>query len=253
MAYRDINGNEYNSLEDIPEGAVFDVLNLSREDFTELPEKLATLTVRTLRLDYCRNLTSLKGLPKGLENLNCSSTAITSLEGLSEGLKRLDCSHCYELTSLKGLPEGLTRLDCRRTAITSLEGLPKSLKILECQDTDITSLEGVSKGIKSIECEGCFRIEYIPDYIPDNVIDEEVFSREAIAKRKENWRKKQQDLEKKKAELEKQKAEVVNRFMKVPTITCDAKKTGKVNKICQRILHPSAAYNANTIDKVNDK
>ena len=159
----DINGNSYDSLEDIPEGAVFDKLDLSRECFTELPEKLATITVRNLNLEGCRDLTSLKGLPKGLKYLNCCLTGITSLEGLPEGLEWLSCWGT-KITSLKGLPKTLKKLYCWKTRIktlkklycwktriTSLKGLPKGLKELDCSHTNINSFEWIPKGLDEID------------------------------------------------------------------------------------------------------
>ena len=38
MAYRDINGNEYNSLEDIPEGAIFGEIDLQGIKITKNKE-----------------------------------------------------------------------------------------------------------------------------------------------------------------------------------------------------------------------
>ena len=170
--FRDIYGNKYNSLEDIPEGSIFDKLNLSEMEFTELPEKLATITVRLLNLEECKSLTSLKGLPKGLKKLNCSDTSITSLEGLPEGLKEINCTFCNSLETLKGCPEsvekikgsfcrslktlencpkGLKVLYCSRAPITSLKGLPQGLRVFECIDTNIT-LEGLPRGLKVLYC-----------------------------------------------------------------------------------------------------
>ena len=68
--FKDVNGNVYHSLNDIPKGAVFDRLDLSFMDFTELPRILATLKVRKLKIDNCTALETLKNLPRGLEWLD---------------------------------------------------------------------------------------------------------------------------------------------------------------------------------------
>jgi len=246
--FTDINGNSYDSLEDIPEGAVFDKLDLSRECFTELPKKLATITVRSLNLESCRDLTSLKGLPKGLKELDCNLTDITSLEGLPEGLEWLSCwgtkitslkglpktvkkLSCWKtrITSLKGLPKGLKELDCSHTninsfewvpkgldeidfsvtPITSLKGLKEGLKVFRCIGTDVTSLEGCPKSVEKIDCRKCGNIKYIPDYISDKAIIG--LSKEEIAKCKADWKKEQE----RKKVSERQKAEIIDRFMRM--------------------------------------
>jgi len=104
----DIYGNEYDTFENIPEGAVFDELDLFS---TELTEKLTTLTVRKLKFIQLLN------------DCDDTDTDIPLFSVLPKGLKELDCSEA-SITSLKGLPEGLEKLDCRETNITSLEGLP---------------------------------------------------------------------------------------------------------------------------------
>ena len=68
--YIDINGNKYDGFWNIPEGAAFDMLDISWECFTELPKKLSTLTVRKFNC-WGTNIASLKGLPKGLKELIC--------------------------------------------------------------------------------------------------------------------------------------------------------------------------------------
>ena len=125
---KDING-KIHSIYNIPEGTVFDNLDLSGMDFTELPD-LSKCTIKgKLDLRNCSNLTSLKGLPEGLRELNCSS--------------------CKSLRSLEGCPESVEEID-----------------LSEC---DSISLEGCPKGIKEILFFGSFKPKYIPDYISDKV------------------------------------------------------------------------------------
>ncbi len=106
----DIYDIKYDGFWHIPEGAVFDVLDLSWERFTEFPRKLSTLTVRLLDC-WGASITSLKGLPKGLKELVCSNTRITSLEGLPQGLKELHCCST-SITSLEGVPRGIKEIWC---------------------------------------------------------------------------------------------------------------------------------------------
>ncbi len=246
--FKGVNGDRYYSLEDIPEGAMFNDINLSETDFAELPKVLSTLMIKALSIYRCVRITSLEGLPKGLEKLDCGATGITSLKGLSEGLKELYCwstgitsfeglprsvekLSCWKtrITSLKGLPKGLKELDCSYTNITSLEWLPKGVEKLDCSSTLITSLKGLHEGLKElrcvntnivslegcpksveiIDCRKCCNIKYIPDYISDKAIIG--LSKEEIAKCKANWKKEQE----RKKILERQKTEIMDRFMKI--------------------------------------
>ena len=176
--FKDVDGKEYDDITRIPEGAVFDELDLSGMDFTKLPEVLATCTVKKFVLHECNNLTSLEGCPKGIERFSCSfCDSLTSLEGSPEGVKEFHCENCaslsslkgcpksvkelwcnhnLKLTSLEGLPEGLEYINLEACAnVTSLEGLPKGLEKLVCANTGITSLKGCPEEVKELFCGGC--------------------------------------------------------------------------------------------------
>ncbi len=142
-------------------------------------------TVKNGFLD-CRNqdLTSLKGCPDDVTELNCSWNKLTSLETCPtlksvitlnvqcnnltslEGcntLKSLTTLYCCgnKLTSLKGCPKSLTTLQCIDNNITSLEGCPNSVITLICSYNQITSLEGCPTGVTKLDCWNPLSKEYI--------------------------------------------------------------------------------------------
>jgi len=182
---KDINGNVYN-INDIPEGTVFDELDLSRMDFVELPEVLATCTVKKLYLTGCTYWNSFKNFPKGVEYLDCRYTGINSLKGCpAEALKKLDCS-CTSIDSLEGCPKSVEDINCSSTRITSLKGCPENVTHIDCSGCrDLGTFEGCSKKIKNIICYGCEGVKSIPDYIFNKAIMG--LSASKIAKGKLNW------------------------------------------------------------------
>ena len=149
---RDTDGNLH-SIYNIPAGTVFDYLNLSGLDFTELPEVLSTCTVKSLYLNNCTSLKSLKNCPKGV--------------------KRLEISGCTSLTSLKGCPDSVESIYC--PFCTSLE-----------------TLEGCSKNAKEISCYGCDKLKYIPYYIFGRMTKNTIkgLPKSKIAECKAGWLKK---------------------------------------------------------------
>jgi len=181
---KDIKGNLYD-IYNIPEGTVFEELDLSRMDFTELPKVLSTCMVKRLNISGCTYWNSFKNFPKGLEYLDCRYTGITSLKGCPEGLKNLDCS-CTKIASLEGYPNSVEDINCSSTSITSLKGCSKNVIHVDCSGcTDLESLEGCSKGVKSVFCYGCSNLKYIPAYIPSSAILGLSASKIAICKL--NW------------------------------------------------------------------
>ena len=163
--YRDINGSIH-SIYNIPEGTVFYDLDLVGTEIAELPD-LSKCIVNRLYIGGCSSLTSLKGCP--------------------ERLKEIDCRYCNSLTSLEGLSEGLEVINCSRcSSLTSLEGCPESVKEINCWGcSSLSSLEGCPRDVKEVNCYGCNNLKYIPDYIPDEVI--KGLSKEKIAECKANW------------------------------------------------------------------
>ena len=181
---KDINGNLYD-IYNIPEGTVFDELDLSRMDFTELPKELATCTVKRLNISGCTYWNSFKNFPKGLEYLDCRYTGITSLEGCPKGLKKLDCS-CTKIASLEGCSESVEDINCSSTSISSLKGCPENATHVNCSGCpDLETLEGCPKGIRAVFCYGCSNLKYIPAYIPNSSILGLSASKIAICKL--NW------------------------------------------------------------------
>ena len=194
------------SLEGCPEGVK--VLYCSGSHITSLkglPESLKILICDET------HISSLKGCPKGVEYINSSSCEfLTSLRGCPRDLKELNCEGCRELPTLEGLAEGLKAINCSVCeSLTSLKGCPKSVRRINCSYTDIESLDYCPKGIKKISCWICYKLKYIPDYIPNEAIKS--IPEEDIAKYKDNWLVEQKRIK----VSEKQKAEINDRFRKI--------------------------------------
>ena len=148
--YRDINGNLHN-INNIPDGTVFDELDLSGMDFTELPD-LSKCVIKKLIIRDCKNLTSLKNLPNYIKEIDCSGcSSLTSLEGCPKGVKRINCTCCHHLIyipdyipddAIEGISEGgiiqfksnwigknkETILDTAKEQTLSKEGLASKLR-----------------------------------------------------------------------------------------------------------------------------
>jgi hypothetical protein len=79
---------------------------------------------------YCHGnkISSLKGCPDSLIELDCSHNQLTNLAYCPKNLRSLYCSY-NNLTSLKGCPEHLTGdLYCQGNNLQTLEGFPKSIQ-----------------------------------------------------------------------------------------------------------------------------
>jgi len=100
---KDINGNLH-SIYNIPEGTVFENLDVSGVDFTELPASLAKCTVLgCFDCHDCAKLTSIKNLPKGIKKLDCHNCkCLLSLEGCHKDVEVVNCFECF---GLKYIPE----------------------------------------------------------------------------------------------------------------------------------------------------
>ena len=100
---KDINGNLH-SIYNIPEGTVFENLDVSGVDFTELPASLAKCTVLgCFDCHDCAKLTSIKNLPKGIKKLDCHNCKrLLSLEGCHKDVEVVNCFECF---GLKYIPE----------------------------------------------------------------------------------------------------------------------------------------------------
>jgi hypothetical protein len=88
--------------------------------------------IRVGVLDLAGNpITTLVGAPVCRE-LIVSSTLITSLEGLPEGIEVIRCGHSTHLKSLKGCPGSvkLIEVSCAENLIIDPADLPKSLEEL---------------------------------------------------------------------------------------------------------------------------
>jgi len=73
---------------------------------------------------------------------------------------------------------------CRR--LTTFQNCPPAEEIYCIGNTNLESLEGCYKGVKKIYIDRCYKLKYIPNYIPDCAI--KGLSAEKIAECKANWR-----------------------------------------------------------------
>jgi len=160
---KDVHGNIHD-LRNIPEDTVFDTLDLSNMEITELPASLANCKARKIIVNGCDNLDSFKNLPQGLKIVYCEGcNSLGTLEGLPEDLKELYCSGCQNLYSLKGCPPNLKVFKCFNCPrLRSLEGCPEGITELNVSGcTSLLTLEGCPKGLKSLYCMGCTRLQFL--------------------------------------------------------------------------------------------
>jgi Leucine-rich repeat (LRR) protein len=95
------------------------------------------------KIIYCsnRNITEIRYLPKGIEELYCDGNELTLLPKLPVSLKVLYC-HNNRLTSLPKLPNSLERLFCGDNRLTTLPELPESLRVLHCMGNNELAIQG---------------------------------------------------------------------------------------------------------------
>ena len=113
----DIHGNVYD-VRRIPPGTVFENLDLSDMDFTELPKVLSTCTVKGW-FKCCRtDISSLKNSPKVEGTIDVSGCKnFRSFYGLRKGAQWIYCAHCPSLNSLEGCYGGVRIVNCQDSAI----------------------------------------------------------------------------------------------------------------------------------------
>jgi len=160
---KDIQGNVHD-LRNIPEGTVFDTLDLSNMEIAELPASLANCKARKIIVNGCDNFSSFKNLPQGLEIVYCEScNSLGTLEGLPKDLKELYCSGCQDLYSLKGCPPNLKVFKCFNCPkLRSLEGCPEGLEELNISGCEsLLTLKGCPKSLKTLFCMDCTRLQFL--------------------------------------------------------------------------------------------
>ena len=118
---------------------------------TKLPD-MSDLDNR-VRVVNCNGtlVTSLEGLPQGVEDVYCTRCELTTLEGLQHGVKQVHCGH-NQLTTLEGLPQGVVEVHCYDNQLTTLEGLPQGVKMIICYNNQLTTLEGLPQGVEHVNC-----------------------------------------------------------------------------------------------------
>lgn len=124
----------------------------------DLPAELEMLDIRATEVQ------SLGKLPSSLRTLGLGG-GISSLEGLPSGLETL-ILYDAAVHSLEGLPAGLRSLTVYKGSIESLEGLPGGLQALSLQVTSVHSLRGVPEALSSLELrDNVLRVESYPPFL----------------------------------------------------------------------------------------
>jgi transcription elongation factor Elf1 len=130
--------------------------NTAQSEFLDILEHLApTETVIDVRTPLSGDL-DLSVLEKcnftGITTIWFSPGNITSLKGVPKGVTKLVCASNY-LTEINSLPDSLVDLDLRQNAIKSVEGLPQGLKELNLSDNQIHALAELPKDLEVLRCE----------------------------------------------------------------------------------------------------
>ena len=95
-------------------------------------------------------LTSLEGLPKGIETIIANNNLLKDLRGVPDGVSHIECSHNF-LTSLMGLPDSVLLISAHNNQLTTLKGLPRNVDVLLCNNNSITSLLGIPSSCRQLD------------------------------------------------------------------------------------------------------
>jgi len=122
------------------------------------------------------NITSLKGVPKGVTKLVCASNYLMEIHQLPESLIDLDLRH-NAIRSAEGLPQGLKELNLSDNQIHALADLPRDLEILRCENNRMKTLK--LDGIDNLRILKCGNnpllvIESVPDTLQEFESDSDV-------------------------------------------------------------------------------
>ncbi len=134
-------------------------------DFEELPRNL-----KELSLKYIGSLETLRGCP-AVKKLDYSGGTVTSLKGLPEGILELNIDNS-EIESLKYCPQSVVSLDCGYTRITSFKGISKSCKKLICKALKLEDFQYLPDGIETIDATFCnvSSLKGMPDTVTELAI-----------------------------------------------------------------------------------
>ena len=122
------------------------------------------------------NITTLRGVPKGVTKLVCASNYLTEISALPESLMDLDLRQ-NAIRSVEGLPQGLKELNLSDNQIHALAELPKDLEILRCENNRMKTLK--LDGIENLRILKCGNnpllvIEGVPDTLQEFDSDSDV-------------------------------------------------------------------------------
>ena len=122
------------------------------------------------------NITSLKGVPKGVTKLVCAANYLTEISALPESLIDLDLRQNV-IRSAEDLPQGLKELNLSDNQIHALADLPRDLEILRCENNRMKTLK--LDGIDNLRILKCGNnpllvIESVPDTLQEFDSDSDV-------------------------------------------------------------------------------
>ncbi len=148
------------------------VLHLRENHKLESLDGLGVQDLHTINVDYCHNLTSLKGVKDAVVNyVSCRETNITSLEGCGKVIDGINCNDCVNLKTLKGSPNKIRNLDLTGChGLKNLVGSPREfisgIILVGCDN--ITSLAGGPSKMSNFTIKNCPKLTSLAG-IPDKI------------------------------------------------------------------------------------
>ncbi len=124
-----------------------------------LPSDLLAHDVRELALPT--NVDRVDCLPRNLEILDVSHSAVTDLSHLPSGLRELNASYT-PVRDLATLPSGLQDLDVQTTDLKALDHLPAGLVRLSLGSTRITSIKALPPRLEELFIHGAILADLPP-------------------------------------------------------------------------------------------
>nr|QBK85923.1 MAG: uncharacterized protein LCMAC101_05180 [Marseillevirus LCMAC101] len=145
-----------------------EILDISERDIRTLTDIIIPSHVKVLKCQKCK-LKNLDGLPKRIEEVDCSFNNIKKITGLFEYVK-LDVLKC-DYNRIKrfnqgDLPKNLRVLSCMANRLKTLQGLPPKIRDLNVSDNQLRSFRGIPNVYKcTCTLNYIESLEYIPDGI----------------------------------------------------------------------------------------
>jgi len=123
---------------------------------------------KSLKLNFCKNITYLPELPDSIEGLFLDMTKISTIERLPKNLRIITLEDCAALTEINAFPDSLEMIYLNRSSIQKLPVLPANLRILYLNDCKyLTELPSLPAKVKEIHIRSS-RFKQIGPF-PDSV------------------------------------------------------------------------------------